>query len=255
MTDVEREALEAIAAALQTEAGFCDSSHAAAIRCIIATRDPGTSQRAGRNADAAETTPATALAKPSASSPAPAVEVDLTEAPESKADFAGASVPSGTVAMEAPMPTSGAEQDRVAVCLRCSRRHDAHPHAKTPECPGFVDDAAAPCLACGRRYDEHRPMTERCPVEWSPHTFQAPPAYYCETRSCSWRGYDKPCERRCPACGATVWKDGAAGHKPRPSLTRDPRTVPAAGIAADATAPTPAAAPAKSNASGSEERR
>jgi hypothetical protein len=122
----------------------------------------------------------------------------------------------------AAAPASGEahapEATLVAVCLRCSRAFTEHPHAKDDRCAGFVDDPAAPCLACGKRYDAHPTGGGRCPSQHSPWDFQAPAAYYCENRRCTWRSYVKPCERRCHACGATVWKDHSAGHKPRPAL-------------------------------------
>jgi hypothetical protein len=33
--------------------------------------------------------------------------------------------------------------------------------------------------------------------------------YYCVSVRCEWVGHNKPCERRCPACGAQVWKEGS----------------------------------------------
>jgi hypothetical protein len=123
----------------------------------------------------------------------------------------------------APAPRENREtRGAVAVCLRCSRAFTDHPHAKDDRCVGFVDDPAASCLACGKRYDEHPTGGGKCPSDLYPWDFQAPAAYYCENRRCTWRSYSKPCERRCPACGATVWKDHSAGHKPRPALAPAP---------------------------------
>jgi hypothetical protein len=115
------------------------------------------------------------------------------------------------IAMAALDPTGG--------CLAC---HHSYAEQNGPwpcsvpgcTCKGFVDDPAAPCLFCGARYDAH-PRAECI------YGFQVPAVYYCDNERCTWRGYAKPCERRCPACGAQVWKDGTAGRtKPRPPVAR-----------------------------------
>lgn len=52
--------------------------------------------------------------------------------------------------------------------------------------------------------------------------------YYCVSDNCQWVGHLKPHERRCPKCGAKVWKEGASTlvHKPLPAcvITQPPLT-------------------------------
>jgi hypothetical protein len=73
--------------------------------------------------------------------------------------------------------------------------------------PGSQPDPAAPCLACGARRDAH--PRSGTPYACEKMGFQEPPSYRCENRWCDWQAYLKPCERRCPRCGATVWKVSA----------------------------------------------
>jgi hypothetical protein len=119
----------------------------------------------------------------------------------------GAPAPTHTLPPGTAIPTRG--------CIRCGHAYAAHargPYKCTEcDCAGYVDDPDAPCLCCGRAFAKH-------PVASCAPGFQAPAVYYCENARCPWRSYAKPCERRCPACGAQVWKDGSAGHRDRPSL-------------------------------------